>query len=186
MLVGVPRLTLLDFQAARSQRNRMELLVYRGWLCDPLSLWWFILMHFMHFSVLQWVCITFVIVKDELLIQSIKVVSERVQRNADLFWKIGCNRPSWNIGLCWHRGVLCGLPPRCPLSSAQQTVPLLCSPTPGNAHSGIGPPWLNLGFASSSPCFEARLTLLLVGSRKHTTCGRTVGIFQEAAGNHPC
>ena len=30
MLVGVPRLTLLDFQAARSQRNRMELLVYRG------------------------------------------------------------------------------------------------------------------------------------------------------------
>lgn len=43
----------------------------------------------MHFAVLQWVCITFVIVKDELLIQSIKVVSERVQRNADLFWKLG-------------------------------------------------------------------------------------------------
>ena len=168
----------------------MELLVYRGLTVWPLlSLWWFIFIHFMHFSVLQWVCITFVIMKDELLIQSMKVVSERVQRNADLFWKIGRNQPSWNSH---HRplptkgSALLSPSPDVLWGPAHQTVPSLCSPIPGNAHSEIGPPWLNLGFASSSPCCEACLTLLLVGSRKHTTCERTVGIFQEAAGNHPC
>ena len=106
-------------------------------------------------------CITFVVVKDKLLIQSIKAVSERAQRNADVFWKTGRKQQAETLAFIdvGERSVVCH--PWCPLTLLTEQFPHLVSPTPGNAHSGTGPPWLNMGFASSSPCFEAWLTLQL-------------------------
>ena len=114
--------------------------------------------------------------------QPIKLVSESAE-------KCNFSQGNWVGQARWKEptlayvdlGGLCGLPPLLSLRPHPLNGSLALFPQLQETDSEVGPPWLGLGFASSLPCFGARLTPLLTwwAAENITRMEKLLGYFRK-------